>query len=104
MRSQTVVSGRTLILKKTDEVVPSVHALHAADGTLEIEAKFKTQTALSLDTDQLLETITGASITDAEKTVRGNPAVTDVHIDHRPRFMTTLPRRPSQITVYIDYR
>lgn len=96
---RAIPSGRMLVLRDNDSLSAIGENLVIDPGTIDIRVTVSSRTALSLDVEQVAETVTGLTIQDAESRLRETPGVTAVTISGRPRWLKTLPKRPSQITI-----
>lgn len=101
---QSISSARDLVLDQTDQVVTTIHQLDLARGQLVIDAAITTRTALHLELDDLKDQITGLSVTDADTKLHSVAGIMDVTILHRPRWLKTLPKHASQITLTVTHQ
>jgi len=96
---RAIPSGRMLVLRDNDTLAAIGENLSIESGTIDIRVTVNTRTALSVDVEQVAETVIGLVLPEAENRLRETAGVTNVVITSRPRWLTTLPKRPSQIEI-----
>ena len=102
--AKAIPSGRTHVESASDTITTSAQNLNIIDGTVEIIANIKTSTALTLDEENVINTVAGQSRSLAETTFRATTGVVSVTIDLRPRWLKSLPKRDEQIRLLLTYQ
>lgn len=101
--TRTVPSGRTVILRDSDTLSAAAENIVQDPGTMDLKVTIATHTALALELEDVAGSVTGLGFAEAESRLRETAGITDVTITSRPRWLKSLPKRPGQIEIVINY-
>lgn len=96
-------TGQVVVYSDRDEILTTTETLKLEEGQLAIATVFSTYRAPELTATHLADQIGGLDLPAARDKLLTDPQIHDVTVVLRPRWLSTLPKHASQISLEVSY-